>query len=162
MAKESDICQRYNLTSVTSIITGAAPLGAETAEEIGRLYPHWHIRQGYGLTETATVASSTLPPDVWHGSSGMLIPGFEARLVAANGSQVIEYDAPGELQLRSPSVVLGYHNNAAANGEAFTSDGWLRTGDMAKFLVSPKGNEHIWIIDRSKDLIKVKVSHCSP
>lgn len=157
MAKNDTICRRYDLSSVRSIITGAAPLGAETATEIGRLYPHWLIRQGYGLTETATVASSSMPGDIIHGSSGMLIPGFEARIVAADGREVLEHEKEGELLLRSPSVVLGYSNNAAANEEAFTSDGWLKTGDVAMFRVSPAGNEHLWILDRAKDLIKVKV-----
>ena len=157
MVKNHDICQQYDLTAVCSIITGAAPLGAETAAEIGRLYPNWHIRQGYGLTETATVVSSTLPHDIWHGSSGMLIPGFEARILGANGEEVREYGREGELLLKSPSVVLGYSNNPAANKETFSEDGWLRTGDVAMFRVSQAGNEHLWILDRAKDLIKVKV-----
>jgi len=48
MAKNQPICSKYDLSSVRSIFTGAAPLGAETAEELQKIYPTWKIRQGYG------------------------------------------------------------------------------------------------------------------
>lgn len=57
---------------------------------------------------------------------------------------------------KSPSVVLGYLNNPQANKETF-QDGWMRTGDEAVVKRSPLGNEHIFIVDRIKELIKVKV-----
>lgn len=69
------------------------------------------------------------------------------------------YDTPGELVVRSPSVVLGYLNNETATKETF-EDGWMRTGDEAVVRLSPKNVEHIFIVDRIKELIKVKV--CSP
>ena len=59
--------------------------------------------------------------------------------------------------VKSPSVVLGYLNNPQANKETF-QDGWMRTGDEAVVRKSPQGNEHIFIVDRIKELIKVKVS----
>jgi acyl-CoA synthetase (AMP-forming)/AMP-acid ligase II len=48
MAKSNQTCSKYDLSSVHAIFTGAAPLGAETAEELQKLYPSWKIRQGYG------------------------------------------------------------------------------------------------------------------
>jgi acyl-CoA synthetase (AMP-forming)/AMP-acid ligase II len=90
------------------------------------------------------------------GSSGCLIPGFEVKLVSPEGVEITEYDTPGELVARSPSIVLGYLNNDKATKETF-EDGWLRTGDEAVVRVSPKGNEHVFIVDRIKELIKVKV-----
>jgi ribosome assembly protein SQT1 len=48
MAKNNPVCSKYDLSSVKSIFTGAAPLGAETAEDLQKLYPSWTIRQGYG------------------------------------------------------------------------------------------------------------------
>ena len=68
------------------------------------------------------------------------------------------YDQPGELVIKSPSVVLGYLNNPKANKETF-DDGWMRTGDEAVVRRSLQGNEHIFIVDRIKELIKVKVSN---
>ena len=83
---------------------------------------------------------------------------MEARIVTVEGKEVTEYDQPGELWIRSPSVVLGYLNNEAANEETF-QDGWMRTGDEAVVRTSPAGTEHIWIVDRIKELIKVKVRY---
>ena len=109
-----------------------------------------------GLTETCTVVCSTPTDDIWFGSSGSLLPSTEARIVTIEGNEITGYDQPGELLVRSPSVVLGYLNNDQANRETF-QDGWMRTGDEAVVRVGPKGTEHIWIVDRIKELIKVKV-----
>ena len=109
-----------------------------------------------GLTETCTVVSSSAYDDVWFGSSGSLLPSIEARLVTTEGIEVTGYDQPGELLVKSPTVVLGYLNNDAANTETF-QDGYMRTGDEAVFRKGPKGTEHIFIVDRIKELIKVKV-----
>jgi long-subunit acyl-CoA synthetase (AMP-forming) len=76
--------------------------------------------------------------------------------VTVEGNEITGYDQPGELLVKSPSVVLGYLNNDKANTETF-QDGYMRTGDEAVIRVSPAGNEHIFITDRIKELIKVKV-----
>lgn len=52
MAKNQQACSKYDLSSVKGIFTGAAPLGAETAEELQKIYPSWKIRQGYGTLST--------------------------------------------------------------------------------------------------------------
>jgi long-subunit acyl-CoA synthetase (AMP-forming) len=104
------------------------------------------------------VVCSTLPSDIVLGSCGYLLPGFEARLVSHDGKEITEYNTRGELVVRSLSVVLGYLNNEKASKETFR-DRWLHTGDEAEIRLSPKTNfEHIWIVDRIKELIKVKVS----
>ncbi len=110
-----------------------------------------------GLTETSTVISSTAFHDQFLGSSGSLIPSVQAKIVSIDGTEIKGYDKPGELVVKSPSVVLGYLNNPQANQETF-QDGWMRTGDEAVVRKSPLGNEHIFIVDRIKELIKVKVS----
>lgn len=109
-----------------------------------------------GLTETSTVVCATPENDIWYGSSGCLLPLVKARLISPEGNEITAYDKPGELVVRSPSVVLGYLKNEAASKETFR-DGWMWTGDVAVVRKSPKGNEHIWIVDRIKELIKVKV-----
>jgi long-subunit acyl-CoA synthetase (AMP-forming) len=157
MTKNQDTLAKYDLSSVSSIFTGAAPLGKETAEDLQRIFPTWAIRQGYGLTETCTVVCSTSPDDIWFGSSGSIYPGIECRIVTPEGKEVTEYDQPGELLVKSPAVVLGYLNNDKANAETF-QDGYMYTGDEAVVRKSPKGHEHIFIVDRIKELIKVKVS----
>ena len=160
MAKNKAILDQYDLSSVVIIFTGAAPLGRETAEDLQSQYPNWIVRQGYGLTETCTVVSSTPLREVWFGSSGSLISGTEAKIVTAEGNEVTAYDEPGELLVKSPAVVLGYLKNEVATRETFVEDidgRWIRTGDEAVIRISPMGNEHLWITDRIKELIKVKV-----
>lgn len=80
----------------------------------------------------------------------------EARIMSADGTEITAYDQPGELVVRSPSIVLGYLNNDEANRETF-DNGWMRTGDVALFRMHASGAEHCFIVDRMKELIKVKV-----
>lgn len=168
IVKQLDLCSKYDLSSVLGIFTGAAPLSSETAEELSRQYPQWKVRQGYGMTETCTVVSSSNPDDIWFGSSGCLIPGYVARVITVEGVEIKGYDQPGELLVASPSITLGYYKNEKATTESFVTldDGlrYMRTGDEVVFRKAPSGNEHVWITDRIKELIKVKVSSrsCSP
>lgn len=75
---------------------------------------------------------------------------MQARIVTPEGAEVTGYDEPGELLVKSDSVVQGYLNNPEATRETF-QDGWLRTGDEAVVRKSPQGNEHVWIVDRIKE-----------
>jgi ribosome assembly protein SQT1 len=165
LAKSKPILEKFDLSSVRILFTGAAPLGKETADELASHYPRWLIRQGYGLTETSTVVSSTSGLDIWFGSSGSLIPSIEARIVDMNGKEVTEYDTPGEMWVKGPAVTLGYLRNDKATQETYvTDDGgrWLRTGDEVVVRKAPSGNEHFFIVDRIKELIKVKVNRSHP
>ena len=114
-----------------------------------------------GMTETSTVVSSTSEHDVFPGSSGSLLPGVRAKIIGFDGKEVDGYEQPGELVMQSPSVVLGYLNHEKANAETFVWDDegrWIKTGDEAMVKKAPSGNEHVFILDRIKELIKVKVS----
>ncbi|EHY56942.1 hypothetical protein HRR83_001983 [Exophiala dermatitidis] len=165
MVKNPDLLKKFDLSSVLSIFTGAAPLGKETAEDLARQYPSWKVRQGYGLTETCTVVCSSSPTDIWFGSSGCLIPGMEAKVMSVEGNEITGYGQRGELLVKSPSVVLGYLKNEKATMETFVDmpEGrFMRTGDEVEFRVSPKGNEHVWVVDRIKELIKVKGLQVAP
>lgn len=167
MINNPQVLGKFDLSSVKTIFTGAAPLGAETAEEIVKQYPHWIVRQGYGLTETCTVVCSTIDNDVVFGTSGVLLAGFKARILREDGSEVTAYSEPGELVVQSHSVVLGYLNNEQANKETFLADDdgngrWMRTGDEAIVTKEASGHEHITIVDRIKELIKVKGLQVAP
>lgn len=103
------------------------------------------------------MVSSSPVDDIWFGSSGSLLPSVEVRIISPDGKEITEYDQPGEIVVRSPSIVLGYLNNKAASRETFR-DGWMYTGDEGIIKIGPRGTEHIWVVDRIKELIKVKVS----
>lgn len=154
--------QNYDLSSVTACFTGAAPLGEETADALLKMFPNWALKQGYGLTETSTVVCATAPFDIWLGSSGSLLPGYTARIITVEGEEINEYGKPGELVVKSPSVVLGYLNNKKATDETFVEleDGrYMKTGDEAMIKKSSKGHEHIFITDRIKEYVVHNPSH---
>lgn len=113
------------------------------------------------MTETATVVTSSSEDDVFTKGSGCLLPGTKAKIIDPEGKEITEHDKPGELLVQAPSVVLGYLNNEKATSETFVyhQDGrWIRTGDEAIVTVAPSGYEHVVIVDRIKELIKVKAS----
>ncbi|KAJ4298632.1 hypothetical protein N0V88_003663 [Collariella sp. IMI 366227] len=161
MLSSQDILRKYDLSSIRLLFTGAAPLGKETAEELLKLYPTWHVGQGYGLTESSTVVCSTSEHDICQGTSGSLLPGARAKVVDPDGKEITDYGKPGELLVQSPSITLGYLNNEKATAEAFYGR-WLRTGDEVIVTNSDNGYEHITIVDRLKELIKVKGHQVAP
>ncbi|RKK82615.1 hypothetical protein BFJ71_g15203 [Fusarium oxysporum] len=165
MVSSHEKCKKFDLSSVRFIYTGGAPLGIETIRSLSDLYPHWRIGQVYGMTETAVVITSTSESDILHGSSGSLLPSTKAKIIDANGKVVTAIETPGELLVQGPSVTLGYLNNEKATAETFVwdEDGrWIRTGDEAVVRKSDQGHEHFVIIDRIKELIKVKGMQVAP
>ncbi|BFZ59441.1 hypothetical protein YB2330_000450 [Saitoella coloradoensis] len=158
-----DLVLQYDLSHVDSIGCGAAPLTAETIQALHERCPQIIMRQGYGMTETATTVTGTRVDDVMDGSSGCLLPNHEAKIVdPTSGKEILEYDTPGELWVKGPNVVMGYLNNPKADAETFTPDGFIKTGDEALVKFGPKGTEHFFIVDRIKELIKVKGMQVAP
>lgn len=113
------------------------------------------------MTETSTLVLGSTENDLMIGSSGPLLTGCKARIIGEDGKEVNESYKEGELYIQSPSLALGYLNNEKATSETFLHDEqgrWIRTGDMAVVWKSPRGHQHFAIVDRLKELIKVKVS----
>ncbi|KAI8648453.1 hypothetical protein NCS56_01530200 [Fusarium sp. Ph1] len=165
MLQLKDTCAKYDLSSVKFLYSGAAPLAEETMQELKSIYPGWTVGQAYGMTETATVVSSPSEHDIFMKASGSLLPGTKAKIVDTAGNEITSYDCSGELLVQAPSVVLGYLNNEKATAETFVfdTDGrWIRTGDEALFTLAPSGNEQLVIVDRIKELIKVKGHQVAP
>lgn len=163
--RNQEKCKKKDLSCVQLLYTGAAPMGEETIAEIHKLYPKWKIGQGYGMTETATTVCTTSEHDILEGSSGSLIPETKGKIMGFDGQEVTSYETPGELWVQSPSVSLGYLNNEKANAETFVWDEqgrWIKTGDEVVVRKAPSGHEHLVIVDRIKELIKVKGHQVAP
>jgi long-chain acyl-CoA synthetase len=109
------------------------------------------IIEGYGLSEASPVVC-TNPPDLtaYNGSIGLPVPGTDVSL-RNDENREMPAGEPGELCVRGPQVMQGYWNNGGATGEVMTSDGWLRTGDIAVM----DENGYFRIVDRKKDMISV-------
>ncbi|KAI9743963.1 MAG: hypothetical protein M1818_002697 [Claussenomyces sp. TS43310] len=162
LAKNPNLLKMYDLDSVTSIVSGAAALSPDVMNTLQSLKPSWKIRQGYGLTEASVVMSFTSMDDIWSGSCGCLLPSVEARLLSSDGAEIESHGIAGELLLRSPSIMMGFLNEDEATSSAISKDGWLKTGDVAMIKVSPNGTEHLFIVDRVKDIITVKGLQVAP
>jgi acyl-CoA synthetase (AMP-forming)/AMP-acid ligase II len=134
------------LAGLRLAVCGSAPLTAHLAErlaiELGRAPL---VR--YGLTETGLNVSHTAA-DIRPGSVGLPFPGALVRLRA--GPAPAPFGADGEIQVRGPHVFHGYAGNQSATDEAFTPDGWFRTGDIGR--VDPVSG-HLAIRGRIKEMI---------
>lgn len=84
---------------------------------------------------------------------------MKARLIDADGGEVTEHEVPGELYLKSPTRIPGYLGESEEEDARFLVSGWLPTGDIGFFRKGIDGNEHLFLVDRVKDLIKVKVCY---
>jgi acyl-CoA synthetase (AMP-forming)/AMP-acid ligase II len=91
-----------------------------------------------------------------------LLPSCQARLIDGSGGDITEYEVPGELYLKSPSRIPGYLGEDESVNAKFLVDGWLPTGDIGFFRLGPKGDDHLFLVDRLKDMIKVNVSCYRP
>lgn len=102
------------------------------------------------------VVTSTSESDIFPGSVGSLLPLVRAKIVDSEGKEVTGHDIPGHLVAQGPSLCLGYLDNEKATVKTFfwENEGrWIKTGDVAIVRKSPNGHEHIFIIDRMKELI---------
>jgi long-chain acyl-CoA synthetase len=117
---------------------GAAPMPPELLAWYARL--SLPIVEVYGMTENCGVSHATLPGIERPGTVGLPYDGVECRIDPANG----------EIQMKSPGLMLGYYKQPDLTREAFTTDGWLHTGD--KGALDPEGN--LRITGRVKDLFK--------
>jgi long-chain acyl-CoA synthetase len=139
--------ENYDLSSLRFVTSGGAPLAPEVAEQFIRRVPGASIRQGYGLTETAALISSSPVGQEKPGSVGLPVPGTEVRIVDDQG-RALPAGEVGEISARSPGVMRGYWHSPEVSAEALR-DGWLYTGDLG--YVDEQG--YLFIVDRKKDLI---------
>ncbi|MEM6992740.1 MAG: AMP-binding protein [Myxococcota bacterium] len=151
------VVDKYDLSSVKEIFSGAAPLSGELADAAAKRLG-CQTGQGYGMTELSPVTHAIAPGEYRPSSVGTLIPNTKMRLVdAENGKDVAEGEA-GEVWIAGPQVMKGYLNNEEATGATIDGDGWLHTGDVGK--VDADG--HLYIVDRLKELIKYKGFQVAP
>ncbi|MCL5288954.1 MAG: long-chain fatty acid--CoA ligase [Acidobacteria bacterium] len=122
---------------VRAFISGAAPLSKELLEFFWSV--DIRVYQGYGLTETSPIVSSSSPLANRVGASGKPIANVDVRIAE-----------DGEILVKGPCVMKGYYNLPAETSEVLTADGWLRTGDIGYL----DADGFLYVTDRKKDLIK--------
>lgn len=138
-----------SFSTVRVAVSGAARLPEETARSFERRFGV-RLHEGYGLTETSPVVTSSVGCGAPLGSVGVPVPGLEVRLVDDQGDDVLVGDS-GEVWVRGPNVFKGYWNDPDTSRRTVDEDGWLHTGDVAT--VDDDG--FLYLVDRVKDLIIV-------
>jgi long-subunit acyl-CoA synthetase (AMP-forming) len=126
---------RIGLDEAEHLGGGAAPMPIDVLRYFEAL--GMPISEGWGMSETAGVATGDPRASYRLGTCGRPLPGLE-----------IDVAADGELLIRGPTIMRGYRDNPGATAEAFAADGWLRTGDIAH-----TEDRYVSIIDRKKELI---------
>ncbi|KDE08326.1 hypothetical protein MVLG_01367 [Microbotryum lychnidis-dioicae p1A1 Lamole] len=154
------IVDSYDFSSMRLIVSGAAPLSGELAEEVSKRLGA-AVCQAYGLTETSPTTHYCPIETPTPGSIGPLLPMMRGRIVDPETGKDVEPGEQGEMWVQGPNVMLGYLNRPEANAETLVEDAhgrWLKTGDIA--WVDQKG--YYFITDRLKELIKYKGFQVAP
>ncbi len=148
LAAEPDAARR--LSGARLLVSGSAALPAPVFRDLAALTGTAPVER-YGMTETLITVSGRADGERRPGSVGLPVAGVTTRLAGEDGAPV-PYDGAtvGELQVAGPTVFAGYLGRPRATAEAFTADGWFRTGDMA--VVEPDGTHRI-VGRASTDLI---------
>jgi long-chain acyl-CoA synthetase len=131
-------------------ISGAAPLLMTTLEKFEKNFGV-PLLEGYGLTETSPVSNANTLTQRKRGSVGKCIPGVRVKIIDADERDLPE-GQEGEICISGPNIMQGYYNQPEATKNAFTRDGWFKTGDVGR--IDEEG--FLFIEDRIKDMIIVK------
>lgn len=153
------LVDQYDLSSVHTIFSGAAPLDATLGHAVeSRL--GCRMRQGYGMTEMSPVSHAIAfqAENASLDSVGTTLPNMQCRIVDPETGAEVEYpaagsdeeSAAGELLCAGPNIMLGYLGNEEATAQTLEPDGFLHTGDIA----TVRGDGTVRIIERLKELIK--------
>lgn len=149
MLSKAPILSEYDISSVKFLLCGAAPLSPETSAKVEDIFSanKARCRQGLGMTE-ATMAVTLFAPDEFdplYSGVGYITPNMQIKVINDSGEEA-GHDEEGEALIRGPNIFKGYYRNEAASREAWTEDGWLKTGDIVT--IQPDGL--VSIVDRKK------------
>jgi len=138
--------ESYDLSALTAVSSGAAPLPAEVRRQFQERVPSATIYEGYGCTESATIISANSPDHARPGSVGLPVSGCEVTIQSESGA-ALGPGEDGEICVRSPGVMSGYWNTPDTSQ---VLDGrWLHTGDIGHL----DEDGYLYVVDRKKDLI---------
>ncbi|XP_008805412.2 4-coumarate-CoA ligase 1-like [Phoenix dactylifera] len=160
---KSPAVDRYDLSSIRTVMSGAAPMGKELQDKLMAKIPNAKLGQGYGMTEAGPVLSMCLafakePFDVKSGSCGTVVRNAELKILDPETGLSLPRNQPGEICIRGKQIMKGYLNNPEATERTIDKEGWLHTGDIGYV----DDDEEIFIVDRLKELIKYKGFQVAP
>jgi long-chain acyl-CoA synthetase len=141
----------FDLSSLESVAYGGAPSAPELVRKIVETFPKSQPGQGWGMTETSAAVTGNSAEDYQHrpDSCGPAVPVCDLKIVSVETGETLPPGGVGELWARGPNIVIEYWNKPEATAQAFTPDGWVKTGDLAR--LDEEG--FCFIIDRAKDML---------
>jgi acyl-CoA synthetase (AMP-forming)/AMP-acid ligase II len=156
---KSPLVERYDLSSLQLVNSGAAPLSAELAQAAAARVG-CPVVQGYGMTESSPVTHVTPLDPGRHrpGSIGPPVPNTECRIVDVASGTELGAGEEGEVCVRGPQVMRGYLDDPEATAATVDDDGWLHTGDIGR----ADDDGYVVLVDRVKELIKYKGYQVAP
>ncbi|CAH0755363.1 unnamed protein product [Diatraea saccharalis] len=160
LGKHPDV-NRKHFRNVRHIVCGAAPLAASDVENIlEKAKTKIEINQGFGATETSSLTTATLigQESYDYDSCGEVLAGITVKYVDPITGEPVPVGQKGEMYVKGPIVMKGYHKNEKATKESLTEDGFFKTGDLGYY----KPGVGAYITDRIKELIKVKGLQVAP
>ncbi|KAE8707977.1 4-coumarate--CoA ligase 1 [Hibiscus syriacus] len=162
IAKSSET-DKYDLSSVRMVKSGAAPLGQELEDDVKVKFPGAKFGQGYGMTEAGPVLAMCLgfakePFEIKSGACGTVVRNAEMKIVNPDTGSSLPRNQAGEICIRGDQIMKGYLNDPEATARTIDKDGWLHTGDIGYI----DDDEELFIVDRLKELIKYKGFQVAP
>ena len=139
--------EEADLSQLTALSSGAAPLAEEVRREFEKRVPSATIYEGYGCTESATLISTNPYGARRIGSVGLPVAGCEVSIQDDSGA-LLPAGQDGEICARSPGVMSGYWH-APDSASTVLAGGWLHTGDIGHL----DADGYLYVVDRKKDLI---------
>lgn len=129
-------------------VSGSAPLSSQLFEQFSHVFGQL-ILERYGMTETSMNLTNPYEGERRAGTVGGPFPGQEARVVDVTTRQLLPPGEIGEIEVRGPHVFVGYWNRPDATSEAFSADGWFKTGDLGWY----SSDGYYTITGRARELI---------
>jgi len=157
----------YDLSSLKYLFSGAAPLSASTCDAVEARFPGLRAKQAYGASELSPAATITPDEDIRPGSVGPPVPGTQLCVMPVGGENADTLDPErdalpagesGEIWVQGPQRMKGYLNNPEATRKTIHHSGFLMTGDIGYL----DEDGYLYIVDRVKELIKVKGHQVPP
>uniref|UniRef100_A0A0K8T641 Luciferin 4-monooxygenase n=1 Tax=Lygus hesperus TaxID=30085 RepID=A0A0K8T641_LYGHE len=150
---------QYDLSSLLMVLSGGSALSADSSLRIQKeiFRNRIPVCQGYGMTELGVVAQS-MPGLSKPGSVGVLKPGLKCKVVDLEEGTNLGPEREGEICIKGPYMMKGYHNNPEATEACFDDEGYFHTGDIGYF----DEDGFIFIVDRIKDLMKYRTYQIAP
>ncbi|KAJ0527954.1 putative acid--thiol ligase [Helianthus annuus] len=163
IANNEEVVDKYDLSSMRTVMSGAAPLGKELEDMVRRKFPNAKLGQGYGMTEAGPVLAMCLafakePYEIKSGACGTVVRNAEMKIVDPETGLSLPRNQRGEICIRGDQIMKGYLNDPESTKTTIDSDGWLHTGDIGLI----DDDDELFIVDRLKELIKYKGFQVAP